>query len=219
MDPMTMQMMMQAGQGFGSGLQGFLSGMFGNSGAPYKDAMKEYEKYFNEAKGYQNPFYEGGIRGMGNYENWLGSMKDPSGFINNLMGKYKESPWAKYQQEQATRGAMNQGSASGLTGSTPLMQFAAQNARDISSQDMNQWLQNVLGINTQYGQGQETLMHGGQNAANSLSNLAAKLAELMGEGAYGQRAGENQDRNDMIAGLMKMFFPSGGNQNQSGFRY
>jgi hypothetical protein len=132
-------------------------------------------------------------------------MSNPSGFINKLMGGYQESPFAKFQQQQGIRAAQNMGSASGLTGSTPLTQFAQQNAQNISSQDMNQWLQNVLGVNAQYGAGLGNLMSGGQGAANNISSLLSQLGVLMGQGAYGQRAGENQDRSNMIGGLLKLF--------------
>ena len=99
------------------------------------------------------------------------------------MGQYQQSPWARYQQQQAMRMANNMGSATGLTGSTPLQLQAQQNAANISSQDMNNWLQNVLGINTQYGQGQQNLMAGGQGAANALTSLYGDMGERMGAGA------------------------------------
>lgn len=201
MDPALMQMLSQ-GQG---GVGQLLGGLFGNSGAPYGDAMKQFEKYFGRAGQYQNPFYNAGTGAIPQYQEWLQGMKNPSGFINNLMGGYQESPFAKFQQQQGVRAAQNIGSASGLTGSTPLTQFAQQNAQNISSQDMDQWLQHVLGINSQYGQGLGNLMSGGQGAANNLSNLMSQLGVLMGQGAYGQRTGENQDRSNIIGGLLKLF--------------
>jgi CO dehydrogenase/acetyl-CoA synthase gamma subunit (corrinoid Fe-S protein) len=92
----------------------------------------------------------------------------------------------------------------GLTGSTPLTQYAQQNARDISSQDMESWLQNVLGINREYGQGLNNLVSGGQGAANNISNLLAQLGISMGQGAYGAGEGRNQDRGNIIGGLIKL---------------
>jgi len=205
MDPAMLAMLMQGGQGLQGGLGQFFGGLFGNSGAPYGDAMKQFENYFGKAKDTQNPFYQAGVGALPQYQNWLSGMKNPSGFINNLMGGYQESPFAKFQQQQGIRAAQNMGSASGLTGSTPLTQFAQQNAQNISSQDMNQWLQNVLGVNTQYGSGLNNLISGGQGAANNISSLLSQLGVLMGQGAYGQRAGENQDRSNMIGGLLKLF--------------
>ena len=98
------------------------------------------------------------------------------------------------------RAGQNAASASGLSGSTPLFQQLQQNSGNIASQDMNKWLQNVLGINTQYGQGQQSLIQGGQNSANSLSNLYNQLGQQLGQTAYGGEAGRNQDRSNMFGG-------------------
>lgn len=192
------------GDMFGGGLAGLFGGMFGNSGSPYEDAMGAYSKYANKAAGAQNPFYNAGVGAIGNYQNWLSGMKDPSAFINNLMGKYQESPWAKYQQQQGIRAANNMGSASGMTGSTPLQLQAQQNAQNISSGDMNTWLQNVLGVNTQYGAGEQGLMNMGQGAANSLTNLFSNMGANAGQMAYGRGAANNNDFMSMLMGAMQM---------------
>lgn len=196
--------MMAMAQQAQSGIGGILGGLFNNSGAPYEDAMEQYQKYGKKAEDVQNPFLTAGKEGMGNFQNWLKSMQDPSAFINHLMGSYNESPYAKFQQQQAMRAGTNAASASGLTGSTPFAQQLQQNAQNISSQDMNQWLQNVLGINTQFGTGQNNLMQGGQNAANALTNMYGNMGNSMGEAAYGKKAGENQDTSDLIAGITKL---------------
>lgn len=196
-------------QGLGSGLTGLFSGLFGNSGAPYEDAQKAYQPYFNQATGAQQPYAQAGQQAIGNYQNWLQGQQDPSGFINHLMGGYQESPWAKYSQQQGLRAAQNIGSAQGLTGSTPLTQFAEQQAQGISSQDMQNWLAHVLGINTQYGQGQQNIMNQGANSANSLSQLYGQGASDQAGLAYGREAGRNQDTNNIFGGigsLASMFF-------------
>lgn len=207
--------MMSGNQGM-SGLSGFLGGVFGDSGAPYADAMKQFQHYGNLAQNTQNPFLQAGQGAIGNYQHWLQGMQDPSHFINNLMGQYQESPYAKYQQQQAMRAGTNAASMGGLPngmggagiGSTPFQLQAQQNASNISSQDMNQWLQNVLGINTQYGAGNQYLMGQGANAANALTNMYGQLGQNMGEAAYGQRAGQNQDFMNMLGGGLQML--SGG---------
>lgn len=185
-----------AGQALGS--------LFSNSDAPFEDAMSQYRQYENKAQNVQNPFLQAGQQGMGNFQHWLQGMQDSSGFINHLMGQYQESPWAHYQQQQAQRAGMNEASASGLVGSTPLMQQMQQNAAGISSQDMQNWLGQVLGINNQYGAGQQQLMGVGQNAANALTNLYGQMGQNMGEAAYGREAGKEQDRSQGWSGLGSM---------------
>lgn len=193
------------GSNSGGGLSSFLSGLFGNSSSPYEAAQGPYNQYMAKAANAQNPFLQAGQGAIGNYQNWLGGMQDPSKFINNLMGQYQESPWAKYEQQQGIRSGQNAASASGLSGSTPFAQQLQQNASNISSQDMNQWLQNVLGVNTQYGSGEQNLMNNGANAANNLSNIYGNQAQGLGNLAYGQQMGQNQDMSNMFAGGMQMF--------------
>ena len=189
---------------FGSGLGGFLGGLFGDSGKPYDKAMEQYQQWANKAQGTQQPFLDAGTGAIGNYQDWLEKQKDPTKFINDTMGQYSESPYAQYMQKQSLRAGQNAASASGMSGSTPLMQQMQQNAGNIASQDQNQWLQNVLGINTQYGQGQNNLMTGGQNAANSLTNMYNNMGQQMGEAAYGKEAGKKNDFWNTVGGGLGM---------------
>jgi len=213
MDPSILASMFQGmggGSGGGQGMIGgghlagigqILSGLFGDSGAPYEDAMKQYEKWGQKGQEAQNPFMNMGKQAIPQFQEWLQGQKDPSSFINHLMNGYQESPWAKYQQDQSSRRFGNSGSASGMTGSTPLMQAEQQNMHDISSQDQGSWLDRVLGVNTQYGNGLNSQIQGGQHAADSLTNLFGDMGNRMGEAAYGKKAGEQQDRNSIWGGL------------------
>jgi hypothetical protein len=196
------------GSAFGAGA-GLLSGLFTDSGAPYDAAMDQMQKYLKQAQGFQNPFYNAGTGAIPKYQGWLDKMQNPTDFINNLMGQYQQSPASIYRQQQALRAATNAGSASGLTGSTPLTQQIQQNAADISSEDMDKWLSNVLGINTQYGTGQQNLMNQGANSANALTNLLGSYGKSMGEAAYGQKAAQNNSTGDLIgniASIASLFF-------------
>ncbi len=191
-------------QMFGGGLGGLLGGLFGDSGGPYEKQMDQYQQYAGKAEGVQNPYLQAGNRALGDYQSWLQGQKDPSAFINNQMGQYQASPYSQYLQQQAMRAGQNAASANGLSGSTPMMQFMQQNAGNIASQDQNQWLQHVLGINTQYGQGQHNLVQGGQQSANALTNMYGDMGRQMGDAAYGKQAGENQDFWNTIGGALSM---------------
>lgn len=188
-------------QGMGGGaIGGLLGGLFGDSGAPYDKAMEQYKQWNQKGENAQNPFYNAGVQGMGNYQDWLQGMKDPAQFMNNLQGQYKASPYSQYLQGQSMRAGQNAASASGLMGSTPLAEQMQQNASNIASGDMNNWLQNVLGINTQYGQGQQNMTQMGQNSANALTNMYSQMGQNMGQAAYGKEAGKQQDLANMLGG-------------------
>jgi hypothetical protein len=185
---------------FLSGIGGILGGLFGHSESPYDKAMQQYKKFGQQAANQQKPFTQAGVAAIPQYQEWLQGQKNPTEFINNLMGNYQESPFANYLQSQSLRAGQNAASASGLTGSTPLYQQLEQNAGNIASQDMNKWLENVLGINTQYGQGQNNLIQGGQGSANALTQLYNQLGQQMGQGAFGSEAGRNQDFSNLLGG-------------------
>jgi hypothetical protein len=184
-----------------SGLGGILSGLFVDQGAPYQQASDTYGNYLNKATGALNPYQLNGQQGMQQFQGWLQQQANPSQFINNLMSHYQQSPMAQYQQQQAIRAANNSGSATGLAGSSAMNQQVQQNASNISSQDMQTWLQNVLGINQQYGQGQSQLMGQGFNAGNALAQLYGRGGENMGQLALGQQAGENGNMSNLFSGI------------------
>ena len=187
-----------------SGLSGLFGGLFSDSGAAPGAAMDQYQQWNDKAQQAQNPFYKAGTGAIPDYQKWLQGQQDPSGFINNLMGQYKASPYSQYLQQQSQRGGMNAASASGLMGSTPLMEQMQTNSANIASGDMNQWLQNVLGINTQYGQGQQNLMNMGQNSANALTDMYGNMGQQMGEQAYNKEAGGQNDMWNTIGGAASL---------------
>lgn len=201
------------GNEMGNGFAQFFGGLTGDSGAPYEAGREAYQPYLDKAAGAQQPYMQAGQGALGNYQGWLQGQHDPSGFINHLMSQYQESPWAKYQQQQGIRAVQNAGSNDGTQGSTAQQLQLQQNAQGISSQDMQNWLGNVLGINSNYGAGQQSLIQGGQNAANSLSNIYNTGGENLAGLGIRQRAGEQQDTSNvfgglgyMLPGLASMFF-------------
>lgn len=186
------------------GLGGMLGGLFGGSGDPYSAAMDQYKQYEQKAAGIQNPFIQAGTGAIPQYQQWLDKMRDPQAFINNTMSQYQQSPWAHFQTDQAMRANNNMGSAAGLIGSTPWQQQGQQYARDISSQDMNQWLGNVMGVNSQYGQGVGNMMGMGQHAADQMTDFYKNMGGMMGQGAYGQQQGQQQDMWNTIGGIAQI---------------
>ena len=164
---------------FGGGLLDLLEGMFRHSDKPYQQNQDYLQK---------------GLESYGPYKEWLEQHKNPNEFVNNLMGDYSESPYAHNLQQQSLRAGQNAASASGLSGSTPLMQQLQQNAGNITSQDQNQWLQNVLGVDTNYGNGQK-------DYANSLNSIYGN----MGENSYNQNTAKQNDFWKALGGGFGMF--------------
>lgn len=189
---------------FGNGLGGLLGGLFGHSSSPYDKEMEQYKQYADKSQQTQQPFLDAGTGAIGDYQKWLQEQQDPSKFINEQMGQYQESPQAQYLQQQAMRSGQNAASASGLMGSTPMMQQAQQNAGSISSQDQNNWLNHVLGINTQYGQGQQNLMQGGQSSANHLTDMYNNMGQRMGQASFNKEGNKQNNFWNTMGGIGSM---------------
>ncbi len=190
---------------FASGLGGLLGGLFGHSDKPFDKAEQAYKQWNTQAQGHQAPYDSAGRAAIPAYQQWLQTQQNPTQFINDTMNQYQESPYARFLQQQSINAGENEASALGLLGSTPMMQQLQQNAHNISSADQNQWLQNVLGINQQYGQGQQNLMNQGQNSANTLSNLANQMGQRMGDAEYNKYATKENNRMNMLSGIGSMF--------------
>lgn len=183
-----------------SGLSMLGSGLFGTT-QPYDAASQQLGAGWQQAQQYQQPFYQAGVNALPGMQSWLQGMQNPSGYINDLMGQYQQSPWAKFQTQQGTRAANNSASANGLIGSTPLAQANADYARQISSQDMQSWLGNVLGVNQLYGQGMFNLGNMGQNSANSLTNYLGDYSKAQAEMAAGKAQASNNDAWNIASGI------------------
>jgi len=186
------------------GLGDILAGIFGHPERPYQAEMGQYQQALGQGIGYQQPFYQAGVGAIPQYQNWLAQEQDPVAFMNRLMSQYQQSPYAKQETDAAMRALQNQASASGLIGSTPYMQAGEQTARDIAAQDMQSWLANVLGINTQYGQGQQTLMQGGQQSANAITNMIGQYGKNMAQTAGQQQAARQSNFGNILGGALKL---------------
>lgn len=200
-----LDMFKNASQGSVGGLFGILQHLFGNNKEPYTEGFNATKPYFENAKAGQNPFVKQGQEAGGNYNNWLGKMSNPQDFINNTMNNYQESPWAKYLQNASNRAGTNAASAEGTIGSTPFAQQQQQNAASISSGDMQNWLKNVLGVNTEYGGGLQNQVGQGQHASDILSQLFSNQGNLAGGAEYGKTAYNNQNDQALWANIAKMF--------------
>jgi hypothetical protein len=190
----------QAG-GFGGDIGSIFQGIFGNSGKPYDKESEAYDRYNQQGINYLNPYNQAGQRGMGSYEEMLAKMKDPQAFVNNILKGYTQSPWAATQNKYGQEAIQNAASASGLIGSSPLVKAGADYANELTSKDMQQYLSNVLGVNTSALSGYSDLSHIGLGAASQMAQMMQQAAEAQAQNAYGSQAGRNYDRNSMWGGI------------------
>lgn len=108
--------------------------------------------------------------------------QDPTGFLNKLMEGYKPSEGYQFRKEQALGDMANTAAAGGMTGTATDQQRQAQLADKLLSEDMQQWLNNVLGIQDRGTTGEQgffdTGYAAGQSLSKGLSNILGSKAQL-----------------------------------------
>jgi hypothetical protein len=185
-------------QGIGSALNYFMS----DPSKPYQDASAQLDKYYGQAQDALSPYMNAGQNALGNYQNALSPMSNSPQFINNILNQYQESPWAKFQQQYGMKAMQNAASAGGMQGSGAQWKAAADYSQGISSRDMQQWLQNNLGVNDRYLSGQQDISHMGFGGAQSLAQLLGQLGQAQAGMAYGAGQAQNQGTTDMLGGVI-----------------
>lgn len=205
--PMLMSKMGGGGSGgIGQGIGGLLNYFLTDPSKPYKDASGQLDKYYGQAQQALSPYMNAGQNALGNYQNALAPMGNSQQYINNIMNGYQESPWAKFQQQYGQKAMQNAASAGGMLGSGAQWKAAADYSQGLSSRDMQQWLQNNLGVTDRYTQGQQDISHMGFGGAQSLAQLLAQLGQSQAGMAYGAGQAGNQGMTNMIGGLVGGLF-------------
>lgn len=197
---------------FASGAMQYMGGKYGDSGTPYADAGKAFNNRIDQnlpgAQSYLTPYAQGGAGAFGNYGNALSRMQDPNAFVDNIMSKYQESPWAAFERKYGNQGMSYANSASGMQGSGAAMKAAADYNQGLTSRDMQTYLNNILGVNKDLLSGYSDMSHVGMGAAGQQSQQAydamTRQADMDAQSAYGKRAGENNDRSMQAGGLAQM---------------
>jgi hypothetical protein len=172
------------------------------------DPEKEANKYLGQIPGvehqYYDPFVQSGQEAGGMLKGQYGSMlNDPTGFINKILAQYKQSPGAQYQTGLVAKGIGNTAAAGGFAGTPEAQRQYAQSASDISSQDMQQFLQNALGVYGTGLSGEQDIYGKGFTASGSLADALASVLGSQGGLAFKAGSDRNADRQALLNAVMK----------------
>ena len=186
-----------------------IGGVFGSGGGNSQAGYQQGQEYLE-------PWRQSGENALGQQQDYLGNMggylsehgnpadwmwsqinQSPQDFYQNLMGGYEQSPQYQQQMEDMQKGMVNAGAASGMTGSGAFYDDWQRNAQNITAQDQDRWLGNMLGVNNQ----QLGYLGDYRNTENSyLNNLMGmsqqglNAADQSGQYAIGE--GQARDANN-----------------------
>ena len=128
------------------------------------NAKSDINSGYNQAGQYMNPYYQGGTNDWNQWNPWNQNRagqfqgnpmawqwgqigQDPSSFYNKEMAGYSMSPQAQFAMKNMQNSMNNNASATGMAGSGAFDKALQQNANGISSQDMQQYWNNIMGAN------------------------------------------------------------------------
>lgn len=202
MDPMTLSALISGGTSL-------LGGLFGNRGN--KNQASEFLNQIPQiGRDTYNPYIQQGQQAQNLLTTQNNRMAaNPMDFINQISSGYKPSQGYQFREKRALDAARNSAAQGGFSGTQEDQLSQAGLLDGLLGQDMQQWLQNVLGV-------QGAGMQGQQNTANMGFNASTNLADLLGSTASAQAGLANQNyrqnRNDnyqMIGGLAQMLGAGG----------
>lgn len=180
----------------------WLSKAFGMSKSqnPANAAMPYLNQIPGVGQNAYNPYIQQGQQAGQTLGGEYGKMLDPTAFMNQLMEQYKPSDAYQYKQKDITKGLGAMAAQGGYAG-TPmaLEQYAGATDKALSD-DMQQYLQNALGIYGQGIAGQQDFYNKGFQGSSSLADMLAGNLNQQGGLAFQGQSQQNSNQ----AGLMKM---------------
>lgn len=172
----------------------------GKSQNPANAAMPYLNQIPGVAQNAYNPYIQQGQQAGQALGGEYGKLLDPTTFMNQLMEQYKPSEAYKYKQKDITKGLGAVAAQGGFAG-TPMAEEQYAGATDKAlSDDMQQYLQNALGIYGQGIAGQQDFYNKGFGASGSLADILTGNLNQQGGLAFQGQSQQNANQ----AGLMKM---------------
>jgi len=199
--------------GIGSVIGGALGGLFGGGGDASSDieeaeqqAIAERRAEFEKAQQFLSPFMGAGQFAIPGLEALTGG--DPAAVINRLTQQFQTSPGQQFIQQQATRALQNQAERAGLLDTGAERASLAQTVSGLASQNLNQFINQALGVRSSQQQALESLFGGGLGAGQALAGGAlqtgAGIAGDLGNIGAAQAAsalGRQRDISSLFGGI------------------
>ena len=173
----------------------FVSDLFGHGGGGSNPA-EAGTPYYNQAKeaigeGYNKYIGQGDEAYKVLSDIFKQYTSNPEEVINKIMGNYKPSEGYQYKLNQGLNTARNAAAAGGYVGNPDDIGHQVDIEGRLMSDDMQQWLNNVLGIKNQGIAGQGEFYNKGYQAstgkASDLSNIYGTEAQNAISGAREQK--------------------------------
>lgn len=182
----------------------WLSDFFKGGKNPADAAMPYLNQIPGMEKQYYDPFINYGKEAANTLAPQYNQMSsNPAEFLEGLMKDYEPSRSYQLKNEEALRAAGNTAAAGGMRGSLNDIKNSSRISDALLGQDMQQWLQNVFGIQQQGQQGLGHQFDTGYDASKSLSGDLSNILGTQGQLAFQGQANQNRSRSDALSGILQ----------------
>ena len=167
--------------------------------------MKAAMPYLNQIPGveqqYLGPYAQQGQQAYQTLQPQYESMAThPQDLINSIMGSYQSSPGFQALLNRSLQSAANTAAAGGERGSLYDINNQANLTNALMGQDMQQWLQNVLGVKQMGLGGEQGFYQTGYDASRGMASDLSNLLNEEGSLAF-QQARQDQS-NPFLSNLI-----------------
>lgn len=177
---------------------------------PMKDANRYLEQIPGVGKQYYNPYIDQGRRAGSLLESEYGKLLKPTSFIDDIMKNYNMSKGAMYKRDQLGRGIGATAAAGGYAGTPEHQLEYGEMADKLMSDDMQQYLQNALGVYGTGLSGEQGFYGKGFEASDRLAELIAGMLSSQAGGAFQSANQTNASRDAFLNNIIKAFSQGGG---------
>lgn len=158
-------------------------------GGAYQDAQEQLDKYYKQGQGYLDPYNRQGQQQYKNLMTYINSYMNPAQLLGDWSNAYKESDYAKNQENLAQQEGLNAANAMGLLGSNTALHALQSGTAQIGMQDKENYLNRLMDT---YGRGAglaQGIYGVGAGAAGQQSQNAIQMGENSAKNALGQAQG------------------------------
>lgn len=172
-----------------------------------EDAEGNANRYLDQIPGigkkYYNPYIGQGQKAGALLGHEYDKLMNPTSFIDELMKNYSQSEGSKYAQDRLGKDIGATAAAGGFAGTPEHQQEYGDMAHKLLSGDMQQYLQNALGVYGTGLSGRQDVYNKGFEASGSLADMIAGTRASQGGLAYQSATQRNTDRQALLNALVK----------------
>lgn len=179
-----------------------LGNMMSNSGDDGAGAQALLQQAHQMGKDTFDPYINRGHaaqdRASGQYNRMS---ENPMDFLNQITEGYSPSEGYRFREKHALNAARNSAAAGGISGTYNDQLGQADLVNGLLGQDMQQWLQNVLGVQGMGLQGLENEAGRGFGASQSLADLLGNIAGSQAGLSYNRDQASSNSLGNIIGGI------------------